>query len=140
MVVDASAIIAVLNREPGAERLEVEIDRRRGKLLVSPLTLFEATIGLARARGKSDRKSTRSEIQLAHAAVRAFVEANDVREIDVTPDIGARAVEAATKYGKVVGHPAGLNFGDCFAYACAQAHAAALLFKGDDFTKTDIAR
>ena len=48
-------------------------------------------------------------------------------------------LEAYAHYGKGR-HPAKLNMGDCFAYACAKSHKAKLLFKGDDFTKTDIAR
>ena len=48
-------------------------------------------------------------------------------------------VPAAALYGKAVGHPADLNFGDCFAYACAKAHTTTLIYKGDDFAKTDLA-
>lgn len=54
------------------------------------------------------------------------------------PDIAAIALEAHARFGKGR-HPAALNMGDCFAYALAKAHGAALLFKGDDFVKTDIA-
>ena len=58
-------------------------------------------------------------------------------------EIGARefeiASEAFARFGKGR-HPAALNMGDCFAYACAKANKASLLFIGDDFTKTDIAR
>lgn len=140
MVIDASVIIAVLKQESGAARFEAAIDAGRGRLLISPLAIYEATLGLARARGRAGEKSTRRDIELAHAAVRAFVEDNSVREVEVTPEIGTRAIEAAAVYGKAVGHPADLNFGDCFAYACAKAHAAPLLFKGDGFAKTDIAR
>ena len=139
MVIDASVIIAVLKQESDAAHFEAAIDAGRGRLLISPLAIYEATLGLARARGRGE-KSTRRDIELARAAVRAFVEDNSVREVDVTPEIGTRAIEAAAVYGKAVGHPADLNFGDCFAYACAKTHAAPLLFKGDDFAKTDIAR
>ena len=139
-MIDASAIIAVLNREADAARFEAAIDAGRGRLFVSPLSVYEATVGLARARSGAGRNSTRHDIELAHAAVRAFVEDNQIQEIAITAEIGARAVETAGVYGKVVGHPADLNFGDCFAYACAKSRGAALLFKGDDFAKTDIAR
>ncbi|MBI1866824.1 MAG: type II toxin-antitoxin system VapC family toxin [Methylocystis sp.] len=141
MYIDASAIIAILNREAGSERLTTAIDNGRGKLLISPLTIFEATVGLAKARiGDAGRKTTPAELELACAAIRAFIEANTLREIDITSDIGKRAIEAAARYGKAVGHPADLNFGDCFAYACAKVHHMPLLFKGDDFSKTDVAR
>ena len=53
--------------------------------------------------------------------------------------LGGGALEAARTYGKAVGHEADLNFGDCFAYACAKGYRAALLYKGDDFAKTDLA-
>ena len=48
------------------------------------------------------------------------------------------AIDAFSRYGKGLGHKAGLNFGDCLAYAVARTHAAPLLFKGDDFVHTDI--
>lgn len=140
MVIDASVIIAVLNGEPGAAEFEREIDEQRGRLRISPLTLYEATLGLARTRSAASKNSNRRNIEYARAAVRAFVEENQIREIDVTPDIGSRAIEAASLYGKAVGHPADLNFGDCFAYACAKALGAPLLYKGDDFSRTDLAR
>jgi len=49
------------------------------------------------------------------------------------------AQEAAWTYGKTVGHPAQLNFGDCYAYACAKAYRVGLLYKGNDFSETDLA-
>ena len=53
--------------------------------------------------------------------------------------IGDKALAVAACYGKFVGHEADLNFGDCFAYACAKAFNSPLLYKGDDFAKTDMA-
>ena len=52
--------------------------------------------------------------------------------------IGRRALDAAARFGRVVGHPANLNLGDCFVYACAKAYRVPLLFKGEDFSQTDI--
>jgi len=141
MYVDASVIIAILNREADGEDFAGRIDARRSDLLASPLAIFEAAAGLAKARiGNTEGKATVGEVRLAHAAVLAFVAANDVRVVEITASIGAGAIEAAATYGKTVGHPAALNFGDCFAYACARTHGTDLLFKGDDFSKTDIAR
>ncbi len=140
MLVDASAIVAVLNREPDAEAFETAIGEHDGHLYVSPLTIYEAALGLARARCGGGRRPKRSDIEFAHAAVRFFVEDNRIQAVSVTPEIAARAIEAASRYGKAVGHPADLNFGDCFAYACAKALGAPLLYKGDDFSKTDLAR
>jgi ribonuclease VapC len=139
MYLDASAIIAILNSEADREALKSAIEKENDILCVSPLTIFEAATGLARARlGSATRKATAAELALAHAAVRSFMKALDIREIEVGNGIGLRALEAAAKYGRVVGHPADLNFGDCFAYACAKFLGTALLFKGDDFSKTDI--
>jgi ribonuclease VapC len=141
MYLDASALIAILHQESDWPRYKQAIEEAQDGLLVSPLTIFEAATGLARARlGKTSRKNTLDELKLAEAAVRALIEALDIQEIELTPPIGRLALEAAAKYGKAVGHPADLNFGDCFAYACASFHATPLLFKGEDFSKTDIAR
>ena len=140
MLIDASVIIAILNQEPDASLYEALIDERQGTLRVSPLTVYEATLGLARARSGAGRNSTSAGVEFARAAVRAFVEDNNIREVGITPEIGDHAIDAAARYGKAVGHPADLNFGDCFAYACAKALGVPLLYKGDDFSKTDLAR
>ena len=60
----------------------------------------------------------------------------DAVPVDEQQVAAARA--AYRDYGRGSGHAAGLNFGDCFAYACARTHGARLLFKGDDFARTDI--
>jgi ribonuclease VapC len=60
--------------------------------------------------------------------------------VPITEDIAHLAVAAFESYGKGRGHVARLNFGDCLTYACAKAHSAPILFKGDDFTHTDAAR
>ena len=141
MYIDASALIAILHQEPDWPRFKEAIEREPDELLVSSLTIFEAATGLARARlGGAQRKNTAFELERAHAAVRELIESLDIREISITSEIGRLAIETAAKYGKAVGHPAELNFGDCFAYACAGFHRTSLLFKGDDFSKTDIAK
>ena len=53
--------------------------------------------------------------------------------------MGAEAIRALSVYGKMVGHPAQLNMGDALSYACAKAFHVPLLYKGDDFSKTDLA-
>ena len=67
----------------------------------------------------------------------AFLAANNVKEMPVGADVGRRALDAA-RFGRVVGHPANLNLGDCFVYAYAKAYRVPLLFKGEDFSQTDI--
>ena len=68
-----------------------------------------------------------------------FVHRLGLQEIPISPEIGQAALAASTRYGKAVGHPAGLNFGDCFAYACAKTLAVPLAYIGNDFSLTDLA-
>ena len=77
-------------------------------------------------------------IAQATLSVQLFLQAVSAEEIAITAEIGRAAVATSARYGKVVGHPADLNFGDCFAYACAMEKLVPLLFKGDDFSQTDI--
>ena len=58
----------------------------------------------------------------------------------ITEEVAHASVAAFERYGKGRKHRAGLNIADCLSYACAKAHGARLLFKGDDFARTDIAR
>jgi ribonuclease VapC len=141
MFVDASAIVAILTREPDADQLKKAIDVARPPLYVSPMVVYEASVSLARAklRSRARRYPKADQIRAAFAVVAAFNNANGIKELTISPDIGRRAIKAAATYGKVVGHAADLNFGDCFAYACAKAHHLPLLYKGDDFAKTDLA-
>lgn len=69
--------------------------------------------------------------------VDVFLRVNKVETIPITAEIGSLAVEASRRYGRGR-HKADLNFGDCFAYACARARGVPLLFKGEDFVHTDI--
>ncbi len=135
MFVDASALVAILLRESGHEALVNLLERSPEPLKVSPCVRFEATLGVARGRSTSGRGR---DVRIAARAVDEFLREIGAVEIDITPAIGRAAIEAAQRFGKVAGHPARLNFGDCFAYACAAHHGDALLFIGDDFSRTDI--
>lgn len=139
MFLDASAIVAILAREPGYEAIEGRLSSAEGPFQVSPLVTFEATMALARAKTPAGLRPTAALVEQARAAVAAFVTALPADEMAVTTEIGIGAVTAAATYGKVTGHPADLNFGDCFAYACAKALGTALLYKGNDFAQTDLA-
>ncbi|MER8640272.1 type II toxin-antitoxin system VapC family toxin [Mesorhizobium sp. M1365] len=142
MFVDASVIVAILNEEPGAEELEKRLAAATGPLYVSPLVRFEAVQGLARAAAEAIQKNTKPTPDMlarARDTVDAFITEVAGKEIMISGDIGNRAIEASMKYGKAVGHKADLNFGDCFAYACAKAHRFPLLYKGNDFSQTDLA-
>ena len=139
MFIDASAIVAILNREPGYEEIVKRIaDQKRGRY-VSSLVRFEATAALARSRSGATRPDF-DQHDLAEQIVEAFCDNIEARNIDITRAIGQRANLAARTYGKMVGHAADLNLGDCFAYASAQAYNIRLIYKGDDFTKTDMAQ
>ena len=137
MVIDASAVIAVLAEELKGPEVVRALKDHGGPFAVPPMTVFESTLGLARARVGRERAVTSEDIATALAAVVKFCEAVQAEEPAVSPYIARKAVEAAARFGKIVGHRADLNFGDCFAYAHAQARSGALLFVGDDFTHTD---
>ena len=139
MFLDASAIVAILNDEPNASEIKRRLDAAAGPFLVSPLALLESVTAIARARSAGAKPVDAKTIMQAKAAVAAFVEDLGAREIIVSADIGRKAVEAAGRYGRIVGHEAALNFGDCFAYACAKAYRAPLLYKGESFSHTDLA-
>ncbi|HEY6632303.1 MAG TPA: type II toxin-antitoxin system VapC family toxin [Rhizobiaceae bacterium] len=125
-VTDTSAIIAVLNDEPDAHLFKQEF-HKADNVLVSFASLFEASCVMA-----SDSFPNGS------ARLEALIEL-----LDMTPvafdDIQLRQARAAyTLYGRGSEHRAGLNMGDCFAYALAKTRNLPLLFKGDDFIHTDI--
>lgn len=138
MFLDASVIVAILGREPGFEEIEKRLAAIDGALHISPLVRFEASVALARLKSGAVRP-TPDLLRRAAEAVGAFVADLDVEEVPVTSEIGERALEASATYGKAVGHAADLNFGDCFAYACAKVLGVALLYKGNDFANTDLA-
>ena len=137
MFVDASVVVAVLAREPGYEDILNRLVAEAGPFHVSPLVRFEAAVSLARK--KAGGKATREQIASAKAAIAEFVAALGASEVPISPQIGELAIDAAMSYGKAVGHAADLNFGDCFAYACAKAVGTGLLYKGNDFALTDLA-
>ena len=75
----------------------------------------------------------------ARQIVDEYLKEIGAREIDISPEIGNDALDAAAAFGKTAGRGAKLNFGDCFSYACAKASGVPLLYKGDDFSQTDLA-
>ncbi len=129
MFVDASAIVAILTREPEADALADLLDAARSSIS-SPIALFEAALGICPKR--------RASIEEAEEDVREFLEVAGVELVRITAKQAETALSAFSRYGKGRGHPAQLNLGDCFAYAMAKNHRMVLLFKGDDFDKTDI--
>lgn len=129
MFVDASAIVAIIAREPDGDGL-AEILDRVGHGITSPIAIFEATLGLR-------RKGLLSE-GMTELLLQDFLEATNIRVVAISSDAGTVALSAHARFGRGRGHPAKLNMGDCFAYAMAKTHAVPLLFKGNDFPHTDI--
>lgn len=108
-----------------ADRLGTEQQR-----LCSAISVWETVAGLCRTYVFS--------VPSARNAAQSFVELNNLRFAAIGERELDLAMQAYAEFGKGR-HPAALNMGDCFAYACAKANRAKLLFKGDDFTKTYIA-
>jgi len=125
--IDASAIVAILNQEPQAAEFILVLESEDHKI-TSPIAIFEAAAAVTRERQISPTE--------AAAVVHMLLMEASVMVTPINEQIGAAAVEAFEKFGKGR-HRARLNMGDCFAYAGAKAHGARLLFKGDDFGRTD---
>lgn len=127
MVIDTSALIALLLDEPEAEdfRIAIEDDETR---LVSAGTLLEAALVIEARKGEAGGRELDLLVQKAGLTV-----------VPVDEDQVAQARRAWRRFGRGR-HDAGLNFGDLFAYALTRTSGEALLFKGNDFTRTDVAR
>lgn len=78
-------------------------------------------------------------IDQSQTIVTGFLAELKAVEIPLDTAIRELALKAARDYGRYVGHPAKLNFGDCFSYACAKAYQVPLLYKGNEFSQTDLA-
>ena len=128
MFVDASAIIAILAKEPELPALRDKLAATK-QVLVSPLAIYEASLGFGRV--------LEGNLMTAAAGVRDFLAVTKAKVIPIDDAIGELALDAFRQYGKGR-HRASLNMGDCFSYACAKVHRVPLLFKGDDFNHTDI--
>lgn len=126
MVVDTSALIALLSMEPESARLAVALESDPTRL-ISAATVVEAGLVIESRYGPVGGR----ELDLLIAKAGLSTEAVTAEQADVARD-------AWRRYGKGR-HSAGLNFGDCFSYALAKVTGEPLLFKGDDFTHTDIA-
>jgi ribonuclease VapC len=129
MFVDASAMIAIIGEESDGPDLAARLEQVP-QPQTSAIALYEAVLGLARSRSLS--------IAEAVEAVEEFLRDSGTEIAPITAEIGHGAIAAFERFGRGR-HPAQLNMGDCFAYACARALGVPLLYKGDDFPKTDIA-
>lgn len=129
MFVDASAMCAILLDEPEGEALALKLSQAPYRM-TSAVAVFETVRALIRA--------VEMDAGEARAVVARFLDAAEIRSVEIGDAEREAALDAMARFGKGR-HPARLNMGDCFAYACARTHAVPLLFKGDDFGRTDIA-
>jgi ribonuclease VapC len=125
MVIDTSALVAILCMEPEAARLAhaLEADPYR---LISAATWVETSIVIEARYGEPGGR----ELDLLKTKAELAIQDVDASQAEL-------AREAWRRFGKGR-HPAGLNFGDCFSYALARSTGERLLFKGDDFSRTDV--
>lgn len=138
MFIDASAIVAILNSEAGWEDIVRRIEDHKEPHFVSPLVRFEASVALARSRSGQQSMPSAEQISIAEQSVDQFCQIIQARDVTITSKTGKLALNAAKTYGKIVGHDAALNFGDCFTYGCAASLECKIVYKGNDFAKTDM--
>ncbi|SSC71834.1 unnamed protein product [Ciceribacter sp. T2.26MG-112.2] len=122
IAIDTSALMAIVRNEATADDCQAVLEANN-EVCISAGTLAEALI-VATARGHLQE-------------IRDLVDRLRFTVIDATEETAERAALAYARWGKG-NHPAGLNFGDCFAYALAEQLNCPLLFIGDDFSRTDI--
>ncbi|WP_287850494.1 type II toxin-antitoxin system VapC family toxin [Acidiphilium sp.] len=125
MVVDTSALVAILLGEPDAERFARALSAAPVRL-ISAVTRVELSFVIGSRKGETGR-----------ADLELLLRDGGFDVVSVTPQQATIAIEAFRRYGRGR-HRAGLNIGDCFSYALAAATDHPLLFKGDDFTHTDL--
>lgn len=126
MVIDSSALVAILLSEPDAETMKALVYAAQVRLIGTPSYLETAMVLIGRLG------------PTGHEILDGFVEGVAADIVPFTPGQARRAVTAFLRYGKGRQHSAGLNFGDCCRYALAAETGLPLLFKGNDFAQTDI--
>jgi ribonuclease VapC len=126
MIIDTSALIAILRDEPDAKECALAIEKSKSRRL-SAANFVETALVIDGSRDPIASRRFDDLIKEAQIIIEPVTEAQ------------ARiAREAYRDFGKGSGHPAKLNLGDCFAYALAKSFGEPLLFKGDDFSRTDV--
>ncbi|KNY12855.1 twitching motility protein PilT [Shinella sp. SUS2] len=141
LFIDASVVVAILSEEEDAAALIDRLEHDGGPYYVSAVVRMEATVSLARRLSEAsgrDKPATSEMMGNARRLVEQFIADLDCKEAMISDDVGTMALDAAQQFGKILNHPAKLNMGDCFTYACARAYRARIAYKGDDFTYTDL--
>jgi ribonuclease VapC len=126
MIVDTSAVIAILKNEPEAEAFSDAIDAAK-EVRISAASYLESKIVVSKYKNP-----------VLAARLGEIFENPGVQIEPVTVEQAEIAWQAYRDYGKGSGHAANLNFGDCFSYALARVKREPILFKGDDFGHTDL--
>lgn len=127
--IDTSAIVAILTKEDDAPKYMSAIEGNPGRVTGAHVRL-ECAMNIMRILGISAEN--------ADALFDDFVTRASVKVFPIDDMTSQIAIRAFSRFGKGRGHPAQLNFGDCLSYACAIEHGAAILFKGRDFSATDL--
>jgi ribonuclease VapC len=125
MVIDTSALLAILLQEENSVRFAVAIEKAAPRLL-SAASLLEASMVIETRKGEAGGREL--DLLIYRAGIEIVAVDHEQAEI---------ARIAWRRYGKGR-HPAGLNYGDCFAYALTKTSGSPLLFKGVDFNQTDL--
>ena len=126
MIIDTSALIAILKNEPESEAFSEAIETAK-VVRISAASYLESNIVVGRCKNP-----------ILTARLEEILENPGLQIEPVTAAQAKIAWEAYRDYGKGSGHPANLNFGDCFSYALARDKREPLLYKGDDFVHTDL--
>ena len=126
MVIDTSALLAILFAEPESRRLVTAIVRENSRLLPAPAFVEASAVMIAR-KGRSGA-----------IALDALLQRLGIDVIAMSAEAATHARSAYERYGRGVGSPGVLNFGDCFCYGVAKSAGEQLLFKGEDFAVTDV--
>jgi ribonuclease VapC len=126
MIIDTSALLAILFAEPESRRLVTAIVREQSRLLPAPAFVEASAVMLG-------RKGPQGII-----ALDALLQRLDIETTAMPVEAATFARSAYERYGKGVGSPAVLNFGDCLSYGVSKSAGEPLLFKGDDFAATDV--
>lgn len=131
MFIDTSVIVALLADEADAAEYAQRIEQSTG-CTTSGLVILEASMRLA----------TMLDIDpvAVERRIRDVLVAAEIDVVSIDGVVATEAVAAFARYGKGRGHPAQLNLADCMSYACAKIHDVPLMFKGNDFSHTDIAK
>jgi len=127
--VDSSAVVAILAADPDAAALAAKLESDAERISAGHV-IVEASMRLASLFGVAPAAADGLVTRLLREAA--------ISVVPITEDTGHAAVAAFDRYGRGRGAGGNLNFGDCLSYACAKAHGARLLFKGHDFSQTDV--